>query len=523
MNQNSEQHKVTRAAGVVGLATLASRVGGFVRDVVIAYLFGAGPAADAFFVAFRIPNLLRRLFAEGTLTIAFIPVFTEVLKKKGREEAFLLARSIYSLLALILLLVSVLGVYFAPQVVRIIAPGFAPAGETYALAVQLTRWCLPYIFFISLVALSGGVLNSLGHFFAPAAAPALLNLCIITAALTLSPLLDPPVMSLALGVLIGGAAQLAMQTPYLVTRGVSLKPAWDIQNPALKRIAKLLVPAIFGAAVYQVAVLMDTILASFLPSGTVSYLYYADRLIQFPLGIFAIAVSTAILPSLSRQAADADQDALVDTMGYGLRLILFINVPAMVGLMVLAQPLVVLLFMRGEFTLATASETAGAVMGLAAGLWAISGVRAVVQAFYAMKDIKTPVLVAAFCLLIKLAVSLALMGPFKQTGLALATSTAGIANLALLTWLLRRKLGPLGGRKLLRSGLGTCCASLIMGCLVALVAYGPDWGSPLGAMSRWARPAAALITGGVVYFLAAWLLRLPELGELKEVMVRRRG
>jgi len=522
VEKGSEQHQMTRAAGVVGLATLASRIGGFVRDVVIAYFFGAGPAADAFFVAFRIPNLLRRLFAEGTLTIAFIPVFTEVLKKKGREEAFLLARSTFSLLALALLIVTTLGVVFAPEVVRAIAPGFTPGEGTFTLAVDLTRWCVPYIFFISLVALSGGVLNSLGHFFAPAAAPALLNLCIIAAAVGLSGYVDPPVFSLALGVLLGGAAQLLMQLPYLKAKGVSFKPAWDIKNPALRRMLRLMIPAIFGAAVYQVAVLIDTVLASFLPSGTVSYLYYADRLIQFPLGIFAIAVSTAILPSLSRQAADGDQKALLSTMGYGLRLILFITVPAMVGLLVLARPLVVLLFMRGEFTLDTAGQTAGAVMGLAAGLWAIAGVRAVVQAFYARKDIKTPVLVAAFCLVVKLILSLVLMWPMKQTGLALATSASGIFNLMLLLWLLRRKLGPLGGRRLLRSALGTCAAAAIMGLVVGLIAYGPDWGPVSGAMWRWARPGAALLAGAGSYFLAAKLMRLSELGELWQVFRSRR-
>jgi len=523
MQAASEQHKMTRAAGVVGLATLASRIGGFVRDVVIAYLFGAGPAADAFFVAFRIPNLLRRLFAEGTLTIAFIPVFTELLKKKGREEAFLLARSTFSLLALALLAVTIAGEIFTPQVVRLIAPGFTPGEGTFALAVEMTRWCLPYIFFISLVALAAGVLNSLGHFFAPAAAPALLSLTIIATALVLSPRVDPPVLSLAMGVVVGGVAQLLMQLPYLKAKGVPFKPAWDIKNPALRRMLRLMIPAIFGAAVYQVAVLMDTILASFLPSGTVSYLYYADRLIQFPLGIFAIAVSTAILPSLSRQAADGDKKALLSTMGYGLRLILFITVPAMVGLLVLAKPLVVFLFMRGEFTLEMAGETAGAVMGLGAGLWAIAGVRAVVQSFYALKDIRTPVAVAALCLVIKLVVSLALMGPLKQTGLALATSASGVVNLLLLLWLLRKRVGLLGGRRLFKSGLGTCTAAVVMGALVALVAYGPDWGDPNGALWRWARPMAALGVGTASYFAAAKLMHLAELGELWQVFRSRRA
>ena len=236
-----------------------------------------------------------------------------------------------------------------------------------------------------------------------------------------------------------------------------------------------------------------------------------------------VSMSTAILPSLSRQAADGDKKALLGTMGYGLRLILFITLPAMVGLLVLARPLVVLLFMRGEFTLAMAGETAGAVMGLAAGLWAIAAVRAVVQSFYALKDIKTPVMVAALCLVIKLGFSLALMGPLQQTGLALATSASGVVNLLLLLWLLRKRVGLLGGRRLLKSGLGTCAAAAVMGTLVALVAYGPDWGDQQAALWRWARPLAALGVGTVFYFVAAKLMRLAELGELWEVFHRRRA
>ncbi len=523
MSTSGEKQRVTRAAGVVGTATLASRVGGFVRDLVIAFFFGASPAADAFFVAFRIPNLLRRLFAEGTLTIAFIPVFTEVLRQKGRQEAFLLARSTYALLALALLAVCLAGELFAPQVVRVMAPGFAPGGETYLLAVQLTRWCLPYIFFISLVALAGGVLNCLDHFFAPAAAPLLLNLSIITASFLLSPYLDPPVLSLAAGVLLGGVAQLMFQVPFLRARGVRLVPAWDIKNPALLRIARLMGPAAFGAAVYQLTVFINTMLASLLPSGSVSYLYYADRLIQFPLGIFAVAVSTAVLPSLSRQAADGDNEALVETMGYGLRLALFIVLPAMTGLLVLARPLVVLLFLRGQFSAADAAATAGAVAGYAAGLWAFAGVRSVVGAFYALKDTKTPVLVAAACLLVNLGLALVLMGPLLQVGLALASSAAGVCNLAGLLWLLRRRLGRLGGRRIARSLAGMSAASAVMALAVAAVAYLPPWGGAASLGARVLRPLAAVLSGGLVYLGAARALRLAELGELAQVLRRRAG
>jgi len=522
MNGAEEKQKVTRAAGVVGAATLASRVGGFVRDLVIAYFFGAGPAADAFFVAFRIPNLLRRLFAEGALTIAFIPVFTEVLKQKGREEAYLLARSTFGILALILLAVCALGTAFAPEVVRAMAPGFAPGGQSYDLAVTLTRWCLPYIFFVSLTALAAGVLNSTGHFFAPAASPVVLNLCLIGSAVALAPRVDPPVMSLAVGVILGGLGQLLMQLPYLKARGLSFKPAWDLANPALRRVVKLALPAAFGAAVYQLTVFINTVLASLLPTGSVSYLYYADRLIEFPLGIFAIAVSTAILPSLSRQAADNDHPALIDTMGFGIRLTMFINLPAMVGLIVLAQPLVLLLFARGQFGSAEAVATAGALWGYAAGLWAFAALRSVLPAFYALKDTVTPVKVGVVTLVINLAASLLLMGPFKHTGLALATSISGAANLAILLWLLRKRLGPLGGRRILSSVLKAGAASLVMAVVVAGVAYGPEWGDPGGIMARMVRPLAGVLVGALAYLAAARLMRMPELGELKDVLRSRR-
>lgn len=521
--QHSEHHKVARAAGVVGMATLASRVGGFVRDLVVAYFFGAGPAADAFFVAFRIPNLLRRLFAEGTLTIAFVPVFTEMLAKKGKDEAMLLARATHGMLALVLLIVCVLGMAFSAQVVGLIAPGFGAGTETQALAVTLTRWCFPYIFFVSLAALSAGVLNSMDHFFTPAVSPVLLNLALIFSAVLLSPHMDPPVLSLAVGVFLGGLAQLMVQAPCLRGRGVPLKPSWDPRNPGLRRIFRLMGPAIFGAAVYQVTVMLNTFLASYLPQGSVSYLYYADRLIEFPLGVFAIAVSTAILPSMSRQAAQDDHQALVETMGYGLRLTMFINLPAMVGLIVLAKPLVLLLFARGKFDAHSVDSTAGALVGYGVGLWAFAAIRSVLPAFYALKDTRTPVKVAAFCLLVNLGVSLALMGPLAHVGLALATTASSIVNFMALLWLLRQRLGLLGGRRLLSASLGSALAAAIMGAAVWAVCYLLPWGPSNHLMSHTARPVVSLLVGVLVYLTAARLMGLQELRELWRVVRRRQA
>ena len=512
----SEKHKVTRAAGVVGSATLLSRVGGFLRDMVIAYFFGATPAADAFFVALRIPNLLRRFFAEGSLTIAFVPIFTEVLKNKGKAEAEHLFKSTAGVLGLALTIVTALGIWLAPLVVRVMAPGFSPEGETYDLAVTLTRWCMPFVFFISLAALAGGVLNSLDHFFAPAFAPVLLNICIIAAAFWIAPYVDPPVLALAFGVLAGGAAQVILQLPYLKLNGINFTPAWDIKHPQLRRIILLMGPAVFGAAVYQISMFMNTVLASLLPRGSVSFLYYAERLIQFPLGIFAIALSTAILPSLSRHAADRDNAALSDTMLYGLRLTMFIILPALVGIMVLARPLVDLLYLRGEFGINDAEATAYALLGFAPGLWGVSCSRSFVQTFYALKDTKTPVKVAAVSLLVNLAASLVLMYYLDHVGLAIGSSISSIFNLLGLTYLLNRRLGGLGLRALLGSIIRMLFCAVIMGLGVAFLAYEVEW-QP-GYMQQYLRPLAAVTLGGLLYFLAAFATRSVELNELRQAL-----
>jgi putative peptidoglycan lipid II flippase len=518
----SEGHKVVRAAGVVSLATLGSRLTGFLRDIMIAYLFGAGPAADAFFVAYRLPNLLRRLFAEGALTAAFVPVFTDELANKGKEEAFRLARATFSLLALTLLLVCVVGIVLAPWLVRLVAPGFASQEATFALTVTLTRWCLPYIFFISLAALAAGVLNSLNHFFAPAASTILLNLAMILCAALLASRVEPAVWSLALGVIVGGLAQVALQMPFLRRHGLSLRPLWQPRMPGVGRIIKLMGPAAFGAAVYQITVLINTVLASWLPAGSVSYLYYADRIVEFPLGVFGIALATAILPSLSRQSATGEHRTLVETMGFGIRMSMFIHLPAMVGLIVLAEPLVQLLFGRGEFGPHSVRATALALVGYSLGLWAYVGSRTVSQAFFALKDTRTPVKAGAWCLLVNLGASLALMGPFAHTGLAAATALSSAANMMLLLWYLRARLGPLGGRRLLRSSLWMLLASLAMGLATAAVAYLPSWGPEDQALYKYLRPLAAVLVGVASYLGASWGLRLPEFGELKRIALGQR-
>ena len=506
-----ETARMTKAAGVVGGATLLSRILGFVRDVVVAWFFGAGMAADAFFVAFRIPNLLRRLFAEGSLTISFIPVFTQYLSKNGRDEAFRLARSACWILSITLAVVAVVGILLSPLIVKVIAPGFSSSPEKFDLTVLLTRIMFPYIFFIGLVALCMGILNALGHFAAPAFAPVLLNLAMISAVLLLSPHLEKPAVSLAIGVVVGGILQLGFQIPFLIRRGFRLAVRGPLYHPAIKRIAVLMTPAVFGAAVYQINILVGTLLASLLPEGSISYLYYADRLVQFPLGVFGIALATAVLPSLARQAAADDMEGLRSSFAYALKLVFFITIPAMIGLIVLKEPIVRLLFQRGAFDVATTHLTAQALFYYAVGLWAFSGVRIVVSTFYALEDTKTPVKIAVISLLVNIVLSIILMGPMLHSGLALATSLAAAVNLILLIRALKKRLGRIGTHDILGSVFRSTASAAVMGGVIGVVAL---WGVPKCAGSTWHLMVLVLgsvVVGSLLYGACAFLFRSQEL------------
>lgn len=520
----SEKGTVSRAAGVVGFFTLLSRILGLIRDMVLAALFGSGTAADAFFVAFRIPNLLRRLFAEGSLTISFIPVFTEYLAGKGRKDAFDLARVVLTLLSVILVAVTLLGILFSPWIVRVQAFGFGDTGMKYALTVLLTRITFPYIFFISIVAFFMGVLNSLKHFAAPAAAPIFLNVGIIGAGYLISPYCQEPIVGVAIGVLIGGFLQAALQIPVVVRRGLKLIPKWQPDHPALKRIGLLMVPAIFGSAVYQLNQFMGTLLASFLPEGSVSWLYYADRLVQFPLGIFAIAISTAALPSLAAQAAGKDFDQFRQILNHSLGLVFFIAVPSTVGLILLGRPIIQILFERGAFTVFATSMTTYALWCYVLGLWAFSANRIIISAFYAIQDTKTPVKVAVITVLINLGLSLLLMGPFKHGGLALALSLASMIQFCLLMFLLKRKINLGHMKPVYMSIAKTCMAAAAMGGGVFTVhtLWLPvDPGSSLLEMVI--ELSLLILVGMLLYGAAGRLLRSTELNALVRTFFHTRG
>jgi putative peptidoglycan lipid II flippase len=493
--------QITANASVVAGATLLSRILGFARDLMVAFALGAGPLADAFFVAFRLPNLLRRLFAEGSLTMAFVPVFTRMRQTDGDEAAFVLARSVQVWLLIILGVIVLAAMVFAQPITLLVAPGFARSPELLATTTTLVRICFPYILFISAVALCMGVLNAMDHFLAPALAPCMLNVVLIVAALTaVCTGLSVP-HALSWGVLVAGAAQWAVQQPFLRHKGFSWWGPLGLLDHGVKRIGRLMGPSVLGSAVYQINILLGTMLASFLPLGSISYLYYADRLVQFPLGIFGVAIGTAALPSLSGLAGKRDWKGFASGLSSALNLTLFISLPAAAGLGGLAVPIVELLFQRGAFTGPDVVQTALALQAYALGLPAFSCVRSLVAAFYALEDTRTPVRIAMICLGLNICLGLILMQWYQHVGLAAATSLSSWANVVLLVRCLGRKQdldrlrpSPALGKVLILSGCvlaGTMLSADHTGLAFGLI---PVWGMGFLVAAKWWRvPEASLL------------------------------
>ncbi len=517
----SEHGKIARAAGVVGAATFLSRIFGFIRDMVVAQLFGAGLATDAFFVAFRIPNLLRRLVGEGSLTSSFIPVYTEYLRQRPKEESDRLVQASFSILAAALAAVTVLGIIFSPWIVKLMAYGFSQDPEKFRLTVLLNRVMFPYIFFIGLVALAMGVLNAWKHFAAPALAPVLLNISIIGCALSLPGLLRDPILALAVGVIVGGVAQFAFQIPFMRRRGISFRIRLTMDHPGVRRVAALMGPSVLGLGVTQLNVLVSTFLASYLPEGSVSYLYYADRLLEFPMGIFAIAIATAVLPTLSDYAAQRNMQGLKDTVAFALRLVFFMTLPAMVGLIVLRHPILHLLFRRGAFTAASVEMTAQALLCYAVGLAAFAGVRIIVPAFYALQDTKTPVKVAFLALLANAFCGAVLMFPLRHAGLALATTLAAAINFIVLLLILKGRLGRMGARKILRSFSRSMGAAVFMGAVVYFICAPIPWEQGGVSLLKLAVLFGAVVIGGAVYAGTAYALGSEEIASLRLIIRKK--
>ena len=491
----------------VGSLTFLSRLLGFLRDLVIARVFGADAGTDAFFVAFKIPNLMRRLFAEGAFSMAFVPLLNEYRQRRGLPEVKGFIDAMAGALGAVLVVVTLVGILAAPLLVLLFAPGFTDEPGQRELTVAMLRLTFPYVLFISLTALAGGILNTYERFGVPAFTPVLLNLSLIGAALWLAPRMGEPIVALAWGVLIAGVAQLAFQLPFLARLGLLPRPRLDRGDPGVRRTVRLMGPALFGASVGQLNLLLNTILASFLVSGSISWLYYSDRLMEFPMGLLGVALGTVILPRLSQRHAAEDPAAFSDTLDWGLRWLLLLGVPAALGLLVLAGPIIATLFFAGEpagpvgagFSAQDARMTALSLMAFAPGLVGFIGVKVLAPGFYARQEMMAPVRIALIAMAVNVVASLLLMAPLGHTGLALATSLSGLANAGLLLQALRRagiyRPRP-GWAPLLAKGLG---ANLLMG-LVLFLGAGPldDW-LAMGGGARALELCLWLLVGGGVY------------------------
>lgn len=517
----------------MSVATLISRVLGYVKDMILASYFGATAKSDVFFVAFRIPNLLRELFAEGSMSSAFIPVLTETQTKGGKEAANRLVRAVLLFILAVVGTICLLGIVFAPAIVTVIAPGFMSEPVKFSDAVLLTRIMFPFLLFISLASLVMGALNTRGVFFIPALAPALLNVVTIICIVLLASQFANPIVAVAIGIALGGLVQFLFQVPAYWRHGFSFFRAGAkseritfveaLTHPAMKRIGTLIIPATFGMAVAQINIFVSTILASYLKDGSITYLYYSMRLIQFPIGIFGVAMGMAILPALSEHAVKKEFGLLKEDFSFALRLLFFITVPAMVGLIALQMPIVNTLFQRGLFSSAAAFATSEALMYYSFGIWAIVGVRTITSTFYALQDTRTPVKIAACGVTINLVCSIVLMQTMQHNGLAFANSIAAAANFMLLFYFLRKRLGGIGTRRIAASFAKTGIAAAAMGVCGWLVTRGDLWTSS-GHIIQKAILLALIILGCLgVYLLISYLLKSEEMGYLVRKVRERMG
>jgi len=520
---------LARSAGVIGLATIASRLLGLVRDLLLAFFFGAGNAMDAFNVAFRIPNLLRDLFAEGAMSAAFVPTFTRRLATRGREDAWRLGNHVVTALILATSTLVVLGIVFARPLVELMAGDYARVPGKLDLTVSLTRVMMPFLALIALAAACMGMLNSLRRFFVPAFAPTMFNVGTIAGVLALLPLLTArgvdPIFAAAFATLLGGGLQVAIQWPALRREGYRYRPALDPRDQGLREILVLMGPGVLGLAAVQINVFVNTWLATGQGTGAVSWLNYAFRLMYMPIGVFGLSIATAALPTISRHAARADREAMRRTFSSGLRMMLMLNVPATAGLMALASPIVDLLFRRGQFTQGDTAATAAAVLFYAPGLIGYSAVKLAVPTFYALKESRTPVVVSALTVGLNVALNVTLARVMGYRGLALGTAIAALFNASVLLWLLRSRLNGIDGRRVALAFGKIAVASAIMAVAAwagerALHAAWP------GSSTLWrlARLTTVIALALGVLAAASRVLRIHEFNEaLRAVFARLAG
>ncbi len=509
--------RLARSAGVISAATLASRLLGLFRDQVLAYLFGAGHAMDAFNVAFRIPNLARDLFAEGAMSAAFVPTFTRKLATASRADAWQLGNNVINALLVTTGVLVLAGVLFADSLTALFAGNYAFVPGKLELTTTLTRIMLPFLTLVAVAAAAMGILNSLGYFFLPALSPAMFNVAVVlsAAAVPLAPRLGiDPIVLIAAGTVLGGAGQIALQWPFLRREGFRYRPILDPRDQGLRDVLLLMGPGTLGLAAVQINVFVNTVLATGEGAGAVSWLNYAFRIMYLPIGLFGVSVATAALPSLSAQAAREDLSEMRRTLSSGLRLMLMLNIPATIGLIALASPIVGLIFERGLFTTADTAATTAALLYYAPGLVGYAAVKLAVPAFYALKESRTPVAVSAATVVINVTLNLLLVRVIGYRGLALGTAIAALVNAGTLLALLRRRLGGLDERRVVTALMKILVASGVMGIAAATTeASLHAWLPGLGLLPRALRVTAAIGVGVVVLAAAARALRIREFDE----------
>ena len=507
---------MARTAGVISAATFVSRLLGLVREQVFAMQFGAGYAVDSFQVAFRIPNLLRDLLAEGAMNAAFVPTLTRAEHRGGPEAALRLTNLVLNLLLVVISALCLVGIVAAPWLVRFMAPGFADEAGKLALTTLLTQIMMPFLLFISLAAAAMGFLNTRRVFFIPAFSPTILNVALIGAGFAFAPLMPrvglEPIVGMAIGALLGGFGQLAIQIPSMRAQGFRWRPILSFRDPDVIRMVALMAPAAVGIAAANVNVFVSTFLASNLEQGSVSWLNYAYRLMQLPIGLFGVAVATVTLAEVARHAAAKNMADLKETVAFSLGLVLFLTVPATIALLVMARPIIALLYEHGRFTPTDTIQTARALWGYGVGLAAFSAVRVMVPAFYSLGLARIPVMVSIGSIAATVVLYFVLMGPFQHAGLALATSMGSVMNFIVLAWMLRRRIGGIGGRTLAASGVKILVSGILAGVLAWLVTSRIE--SAIGLRSvaeRLIVVGAGLVVGTFAYFIAARALRVREL------------
>jgi putative peptidoglycan lipid II flippase len=512
--------RLLRSTGVVAISTAASRILGLARDMLMAAFFSATGTTDAFYVAFRIPNMARRFVAEGVLTISFIPVYTEYLVGKSRQEAFELARKTLTLLLILLSMLVLLGIIFSPWIVRIIAIGFNDPSQIQA-AITMTRIMFPFLFMVSVMAFCMGVLNSHRYFFAPAFAPFMLNIGIIAGILFLSRMFEEPLYGVSIGVLIGGLLQIALQIPYLAKTGFRMRLSLDLDHPGLRRIFRLAAPGIFSMGVQQINTLVVTLLGSFLASGSISYIYYSDRLNELVLGIFVVSIANVILPEMSALAADGKHAKLMEVYRTAVKSVLLVAIPAAAALMAVGYPVISVLFMHNKFTAADAEMTYRALLFASIGIPALAVIRLTNPLFYALHDSRPPFYAA----IISLAVNTCSGYFFMQTGLrhaglTLAVSVASIAQMVVLIGLLKRRSGDIGLGEILLTALKHIVSAAVMVLVIRIITGHIDWNTD-PFIKRLLCLATVVLAGGGVYLAGCYLLHVQEIGRI--IGVFRRG